>query len=973
MANPRSLRFGSGALLFLLVAGSLSAQTPAPIPSYQVKYATGSSHAYTYSTRSDVQSQLTRDIRTLPSSGAVPLIPTLTGATTPSGKAAWSGVYSAGYEGWRAFDGSTGSLWLSNMDTSSVWIEYEFPDAEQRLVTSYQLTYANGSCCEGRAPKNWNLQGWDGFRWITVDTRTEQTGWYANSNRTFQVASPGAYRKYRLTITADNYNRTYPIHLVSIASFQLFGFPEESGAPLEQTMKTGGMDLDANITITPLQAMPDGTTLLRMNTQDFRLTKRDQNGVPEDLVLDPEDLLVMKRSIYFTQSPSGEIGALYREATEPTAITNLKRGIISSFQFRQPGLKAAVVETDVTGQLNANYQAGTTKSDAVSLVRAWRGEDYVKMASGMALVSPADVGIAGRQVTELAPALGIVTRVEASAEAATATPADSAYAGSGVGTSSVVKNTGTLIYKSSSPAKPLIPDLSRFVQTTLMAEEVLEELDPVDPRLEKDLLSSEMALATGRALAWMRTDPRNVTRVVDMLRQREARPMHSAALIDALGQEGSPAAQACLIQDLLLDSTVDAELRQRALSGVVALAHPTDSTLLAMDRLSRSGHPELARPALTVLGALCHTLSASNPSLADRFALQLEHRLRQATDDTEAAALICALGNAGRPGSLDVLGAFSSHPSPRVRREVVEAFRRFDGPAANGLLLDRAGHDAHPEIRERALEVLQGRAGVSPLLESATVLLNKSWTRTVGGSSIRAVLSGTLKVQDAPFHLEGVAEAVGHAWSYSKSLVKVAALGDVTLSGTTRYLNFSAKFHVAGNQIWAFAPAPIPCGVIKSDTYTRSTTFLSASYSIPIWGPLTANLGVGLTGTASLVVSGELNGCTLSPYATGSIIPSGAVSGYAEAYVSVWVAKGGATLSADILKASLPGTVRGTLTTNGLQAYAKADLTMQAMTGKLDLWVKVRKVFGGWRSWSWNVWKFSNTPYVHNFFTVQYP
>lgn len=161
----------------------------------------------------------------------VALIPTMTGNTTPSGVVTQSGVYSPGYEAWQAFD-ATGTLWLSNMYTSSVWIGYEWGGGAAKTVNSYELKYNNGSCCQQRGPKNWTLQGWNGSTWVTVDTVTNQTGWYSNPNRTYTVDTPGAYSKYRLHVTADNYNdTTYPITLVSLSSLQLFGADTSCAPP----------------------------------------------------------------------------------------------------------------------------------------------------------------------------------------------------------------------------------------------------------------------------------------------------------------------------------------------------------------------------------------------------------------------------------------------------------------------------------------------------------------------------------------------------------------------------------------------------------------------------------------------------------------------------------------------------------------------------------------------------------------------
>ena len=156
---------------------------------------------------------------------SVALIPIMSSNTSPSGVVTRSGVYDASYEAWQAFDATTATLWLSNMYTSSVWIDYEWGGGASKTVDSYEIKYANGSCCEQRGPKNWTLQGWSGSTWVTVDTVTNQSGWYSNPIRSYTVDAPGAHSKYRLLVTADNYNNaSYPITLVSIASFQLFGY-----------------------------------------------------------------------------------------------------------------------------------------------------------------------------------------------------------------------------------------------------------------------------------------------------------------------------------------------------------------------------------------------------------------------------------------------------------------------------------------------------------------------------------------------------------------------------------------------------------------------------------------------------------------------------------------------------------------------------------------------------------------------------
>jgi len=60
---------------------------------------------------------------------------------------------------------------------------------------------------------------------VTVDIVTNQSGWYSYPHRTYTVDKPNCYTKYRLNVTADNYNNaTYPITLVSVGTLQLYGY-----------------------------------------------------------------------------------------------------------------------------------------------------------------------------------------------------------------------------------------------------------------------------------------------------------------------------------------------------------------------------------------------------------------------------------------------------------------------------------------------------------------------------------------------------------------------------------------------------------------------------------------------------------------------------------------------------------------------------------------------------------------------------
>jgi hypothetical protein len=101
----------------------------------------------------------------------------------------------------KAFDGNAGTKWLCNTVS---WLQYDFGPGAAQTVRRYDITSAND--VPGRDPRDWQLQGSnDGSAWTTVDTRTAQPSW-PNRYQTisFPVANPGAYRYYRLNVTANN-------------------------------------------------------------------------------------------------------------------------------------------------------------------------------------------------------------------------------------------------------------------------------------------------------------------------------------------------------------------------------------------------------------------------------------------------------------------------------------------------------------------------------------------------------------------------------------------------------------------------------------------------------------------------------------------------------------------------------------------------------------------------------------------------
>lgn len=99
-----------------------------------------------------------------------------------------------------AFDDNPLAAWQVN-NSATGWLQYDF--GSQRVVTNYSLSSPLYN--PARDPKAWQLLGSnDGSNWTTLDTQSNQAFPYRILTLHYTVATPAAYRYYRLNITANN-------------------------------------------------------------------------------------------------------------------------------------------------------------------------------------------------------------------------------------------------------------------------------------------------------------------------------------------------------------------------------------------------------------------------------------------------------------------------------------------------------------------------------------------------------------------------------------------------------------------------------------------------------------------------------------------------------------------------------------------------------------------------------------------------
>ncbi len=139
--------------------------------------------------------------------GKIGYIPAMTSSTTPSPfTITSSSTLAAGYENWRAFDGTlSGYGWATvNNDIAdgNSWIQITL-DKEIK-ISKYYIIARNDGYVE-QTPKDFKLQGCnDGVNWDTIDTRAGEANWKAGELRWYTVNSNSTYKYYRLYVTANN-------------------------------------------------------------------------------------------------------------------------------------------------------------------------------------------------------------------------------------------------------------------------------------------------------------------------------------------------------------------------------------------------------------------------------------------------------------------------------------------------------------------------------------------------------------------------------------------------------------------------------------------------------------------------------------------------------------------------------------------------------------------------------------------------
>lgn len=101
-----------------------------------------------------------------------------------------------------AADGLTSTAWLDSATAAPQWLRYDFGSSVTKTIKRYRITSAADT--PARDPMSWTLEGsQNASSWTVLDTRAGEAFGGRGKTREFRVTTPGAYRYYRINVSAN--------------------------------------------------------------------------------------------------------------------------------------------------------------------------------------------------------------------------------------------------------------------------------------------------------------------------------------------------------------------------------------------------------------------------------------------------------------------------------------------------------------------------------------------------------------------------------------------------------------------------------------------------------------------------------------------------------------------------------------------------------------------------------------------------
>lgn len=191
------------------------------------------------------------------------VVPIMTSNTSPTGEVTAS-TFGTSFDPFKAFDDNQTNFWGTN-NIATGWIAYDFKIPTK--VAKYSISPRTGAEAT-QSPQDFTFQGWDGTKWVVLDTRVGITGWATNTFKEFDLSDEYNYSKYKLDVTKNTSNgsNTY----VTIGEIKMYAkkpfILKSIDTPSESNFIKHGMDkstvLDLSTSMTKKSFIEQSPTTL---------------------------------------------------------------------------------------------------------------------------------------------------------------------------------------------------------------------------------------------------------------------------------------------------------------------------------------------------------------------------------------------------------------------------------------------------------------------------------------------------------------------------------------------------------------------------------------------------------------------------------------------------------------------------------------------------------------------------------------
>lgn len=773
----------------------------------------------------------------------------------------------------------------------------------------------------------------------------------------------------------------------------------------------------ANVTITGQES--DGTFSGEVALQEPSLYHTD--GKSQYPLEDAATLNALAVPLRFQQAVNGVITAVSWPATAEAQVVNIQKGVLNALQVTLIDGQDDYVTQEQAGQgtVQVHYML-KEQSDGLHITKQYTQDSFTKLIragdadNGMQLANAIDLVLDRKQ--------GVIATmfynedIASGDGAAAADPSNTGF--DGVTTWSTVKSAGrlTLLSVGDGMVAAAAAGLS-YTSGSLAAAITAGYANGEGIDLSQVDLDRELAQFEGepdnpehhiRLLALIEADDADPNNNIDILKLIAGRLQTNAAnnaiataYIDLLTAVGSAQAQE-IVSAVLGNSGRYPELakapfgqaaQEQALIDMTLLQSPTSTTVATVKPLLNSLNVALHDTAATVLGAIADHLADEDPATAQQLTDLLAAQLSAARQPAEVELYLNAVGNIGAPTTLGLIKPYlhatltiassgQITDDLELQSAALVALRKIPGSEAEALLVDTLQDKQRPTpLRVMVSNLLHERGDLSKPAQmalnqfnigptAAPGSYNYGWTKLLGNNNLGVEFPGGINVASPPATTGLTANAyqAANGWIFGHSLP--IAKGELRSFRQGDNQFFGAYLSLAGYVISRYEQQ-FPCAVSRTGNLFNGTLqVLNVTYSVPVFAVITLNINVKASGTFTLDWNFSVDFCGITQITLNAgITPTAWVTAAASAYLELMLVRGGATLTATLLKTELPA--KASLIMNGtptpsLQFCIDIRANTQPLSGYLDVWADIRVWWNWVRIGSQRLWNFS-TP------TATYP